>query len=95
MSVKVPFSARVTLPEGVLVRELDGESVVLDLKSEKYFGLDEVGARMWTVLVGAESIQAAYESLLAEYDVEADRLRADLEKLIGELVENGLLVVNE
>ena len=95
MPINIPFTARVSVPEGVLVRSLEGESVVLNLKTEKYFGLDEVGTRMWTLLTDASSIQSAFESLVAEYDVEPAQLRADMEKLIGELVEHGLLTVTD
>ena len=95
MRTRVPFAARVSVPEHVLVRVLDGESVVLSLETERYFGLDEVGTRMWTLLVGANTIQSAYESLLAEYDVDPGQLRADIERLIGALSEQGLLVVHE
>ncbi len=95
MPINIPFSARVAVPDGVLARNLEGESVVLNLKTEKYFGLDEVGTRMWTLLTDATSIQSAYDSLAAEYDVEPAQLRADMEKLIGELVEHGLLTVSE
>ncbi len=93
--MNIPFTARVSVPDGVLVRSLEGESVVLNLKTEKYFGLDEVGTRMWTLLTDARNIQAAYDSLAAEYDVEPAQLRTDMEKLIGELVEHGLLTVSQ
>jgi len=53
------LAARVSVPEQVLVRVLDGQSVVLSLETEKYFGLDEVGTRMWTLLVGADIAAAA------------------------------------
>jgi hypothetical protein len=53
----VSHLARVTVPEGVLVRELEGESVMLNLNSEFYFGLDEVGTRMWAVLTNANEIK--------------------------------------
>jgi hypothetical protein len=92
--MKFPPGARLLVPEGVLVRDLHGESVVLNLQTEKYFGLDEVGTRMWEVLTTADTIQAAYETLLVEYEVEPNLLRADMEKLISELVEHGLLVIN-
>ena len=46
---------------------------------------------MWTLLTSAPTIQAAYDTLLAEYDVAADLLRRDLETLIGQLLEQGLL----
>ncbi len=95
MPINIPFTARVSVPDGVLIRSLEGESVVLNLKTEKYFGLDEVGTRMWTLLTDAGNIQSAYDSLSAEYDVEPAQLRADIERLIGELVEHGLLTVSE
>jgi hypothetical protein len=84
---------RVTVPAHVMVREIQGESVLLNLNSERYFGLDEVGTRMWATLATSASVQAAYEVLLGEYDVEAEQLRQNLQELIAKLVENGLLEV--
>ncbi len=86
---------RVTTPEGVLVREISGESVLLNLNSESYFGLDEVGTRMWAALTTAPSIEAAYEILLEEFDVEAEELRSDLSAFIRTLEEAGLLAVSD
>lgn len=67
---------------------------MLNLKSEKYFGLDEMGTRMWVAITSSGSIQEAYETLLAQYDVEAERLRHDLSDLIGKLAEQGLIEVH-
>lgn len=89
----ISHTAKVLAPAGVLVRELDGESVLLNLNSESYFGLDEVGTRMWAVLTASDSIQAAYESLLAEYEVEPEKLYQDLDNLIEKLVAHGLAEV--
>jgi hypothetical protein len=89
----VSFTQRVTVPSDVLMREVAGESVILNLDTETYFGLDETGTRMWLTLTESETIQHAYESLLAEYDVESDTLRNDLIKLIEELVSHGLLEI--
>ena len=91
----VSRSGRVRATEGTLFRELQGESVLLNLGSESYFGLDEVGTRMWVVLTAADSIQASYESLLAEYDVEPEQLREDLDALIGKLVAHGLVEISD
>ena len=87
------FSARLTVPSHVLVRQVENESVLLNLTSERYFGLDEVGTRMWTALTTSPSIQAAYDTLIAEYEVEDARLRQNLEELVEKLVTNGLLEV--
>lgn len=74
------------------MRDLGAEAVVLHLESQAYFGLDEIAARMWVLLAGSPSIQAAYEALLTEFEVEPAVLRADLEALVTELVGKGLLV---
>jgi hypothetical protein len=91
--MEISLGMRATIPSDVLVQELQGESVLLNLKSGRYFGLDEVGTRMWAAVTAAESLQAAYDVLLAEYDVDADRLQTDLRELVGKLAEHGLVEV--
>ena len=88
------FDSKVRVPEDVLVAQLDGESVLLNVKSAYYFGLDEVGTRIWDLLVSSESIQRAYESGLAEFDVEPDSFRTDMAELLDSLVGQGLLEVS-
>ena len=84
---------RVTVRPDVLVRELRGESVLLDLASESYFGLDEVGTGMWRALTTTGSIEAAMQALLREYDVAPQRLLEDLEGFIEVLDRAGLVDV--
>ena len=89
----ISFSDRVRVPEDVLISNLQDEAVILNLNSERYFGLDNVGTRMLTVLSISNSIEAAYELLLTEYDVDPHLLRRDLISLIANLVEQGLLTI--
>ena len=89
----IPFNVRVTMPEYVLIQELDGEAVLLNLKSETYFGLDDVGMRIWQVLTMSHSIQDAYQVLLDEYEVAPEKLHQDLNDLLVQLVQQGLLEV--
>lgn len=84
---------KIIVPDSVLVRELGGESVLLDIASESYFGLDETGTRMWGALTTSPSIGEAFDTLLAEYEVEPDRLRADLDAFMQKLAVAGLLHV--
>ena len=84
-------STRVRPAENVLVREVDGESVFLDLASESYFGLADVGTRMWQVVTTNDSVAAACAVLCEEYEVEPARLREDLDALIEELRAHGLV----
>ena len=82
--------------QSVMIRTFDdGESVLLHLETEHYFGLNAVGSRMWELLTTSESIDAAYATLLEEYEVEPDVLRADLETLIGKLADGQLVEVQD
>jgi hypothetical protein len=85
---------RVSVPADVLIQELQGESVLLNVGTGRYFGLDEVGTRMWAALTTTESLQAAYDTLLAEFDVDGQRLEGDLRNLVEKLVEQGLVEIH-
>jgi|SRR5262249_40558360 len=87
------FDQKLKVTPDTLINVIEGESVLLNLKSETYFGLDQIGTRMWALLTTSDSIQAAYEALLDEYDVSADALRQDMRDLIEKLLGNGLVEV--
>jgi hypothetical protein len=86
---------RVCVPEHTLVQEIEGEAALLNLDSERYFGLDDVGTRMWMALKSSESIQQAHELLLTEYDVEPEQLQQDLFDLIQKLIEHDLVRLSD
>jgi hypothetical protein len=82
---------RVAVPETVLFRDLDGEAVLLATDSGKYFGLNEIGTRMWSLLRQHGDIEAVCRALLAEYDVAEAQLREDLARLVETLAARGLV----
>ena len=92
--MSVSFEQKLVVSDDTLINVIENESVLLNLKSESYFGLDSVGTRMWTLLTTSDSIRTAYAALLDEYDVTAETLRKDIENLIEELVSNGLVEVS-
>lgn len=89
----VSFADRAAVLPHVLVRYLDKESVLLNVETERYYGLDETGTRMWQLVTEAPNIDVAFRELLAEFDVESEVLRVDLAELLRRLVENGLLQI--
>jgi coenzyme PQQ synthesis protein D (PqqD) len=91
--VHVSFGDRVKPGSDVLVRPVGEESVLLNLQTETYFGLDAVGTRMWQILVEAPSIESALAVLEAEYEVGAEELRPDVESFLGTLLDKGLVAV--
>ena len=86
--------SRIKVQKDVLFRDLGGEAVVLNLKSGKYYGLDEVGTRMWALLAEHGQVEPAYQVLLDEYDVTGDRLQQDLLHFVDELIASGLMQVD-
>ncbi len=91
----VPMTMRVIPSKNVLVRTFETESVLLNLDTESYHGLDDVGTRIWQALISSKTIQEAYDKLLQEYEVEATVLRQDLDDFVDKMVQRGLLEVHE
>ena len=77
----------------VFHRRLGDETILLQLDSGTYFGLDEVGSRAWELLQSLERLGEVQEALLAEYEVSAEDLWRDLEILVGRLLDHGLVEV--
>ena len=90
----VSFSDRVRVPDDVLISNLQEEAVILNLDSERYFGLDGVGTRFLSVLTTSDSIEDAYKRLRSEYDVDSEALRHDLIALVENLIEQGIVQIS-
>ena len=74
-----------------LSRELDGEVLVLDLKTSFYFGLTGTGARIWQLIESGSSRDAIVSVLSGEYGGDADVIAADVDAFIDDLVARGLI----
>jgi len=82
-----------TVSDDVLFQEVSGETVLLDLDSESYFGLDEIGTRIWKLLNDETSAGEMVDALLEEYEVERETLEVDVAELLENLLEAGLIKV--
>lgn len=71
-------------------RELDGESVVLNLETGLYYGLDEVGTRIWRAVDPKASLRIVLESVVAEFNTDRPAAEADLLELAAALLDKGL-----
>lgn len=90
----VSTGERFVIPKEVLIQDLDGEMVLLQLKKGEYFGLDATGSRFWRALVEGKTTAEAAKQLLEEYQVGPERLEQDLSILVQKLTENGLLEID-
>ncbi len=92
--METTLDTRVTIPAGVMFRDLDGEAVLLELESGRYYGLNETGTRMWLLLQEHGSLETALHALLDEYDVAEEQLRKELLGFVGTLTSQQLLQIS-
>jgi hypothetical protein len=90
----ISFEDRAKLHPEVLISGLQNESVILNLTNERYYGLQDVGTRMLSVLTTSPTIEAAFQTLLSEYDVAPEKLREDLAALVEQLAKEGLVEIS-
>lgn len=84
---------RIKINEDVLFQNLEDGAVLLNIETEQYFGLDEIGTLIWNGLNSNKSIEEISQQLLDEYDVESEKLDQDVEKLIDNLVKYQLISI--
>lgn len=89
------LETRVEVPEQVVFREVGGEAVVLELTSGRYYGLDEVGVRMWSLLAQHGTTGQALEDLLREFEVPRQKLCQDLLEFVDLLAAKKLLLIRD
>lgn len=88
----LPGPRRLRISDAAVVRELDGESVILNVQSGIYFGLDRIGTRIWQLIDELGELDAIVRILEEEYDAERDVLRADVAALVAALLDKQLII---
>jgi len=89
----VSGSSTVVAPKDQVSSDLGGEVAILDLKAGVYYGLDAVGARIWSLIQEPRTVNEIRDILLEEYDVEPERCERDLLVLLRRLADEGLVEV--
>jgi hypothetical protein len=82
---------KLRIPDDVMFRILGDEAVILNVGSGVYFGLDTVGTRMWQLMSEHGSTEKVVEAMLSEYEVQEAQVRRDLNTLIEQLSDKGLI----
>lgn len=93
MPPPVTLAHHVALSENVLMQEVGGEAVLLDLTGERYFGLNKVGTRIWELLGTQSDLVQLHARLCEEFEAEPVQVEQDLLRLVGELSDAGLVKV--
>lgn len=95
MKRTVPFSSSVVAAEGQVFSDLGDETAILDLKSGTYYGLNAVGARIWSLIQQPTTVKEIHDILMSEYEVEPQRLRHDLVMVLEDLAEHELIEIRD
>jgi len=93
MSRSLP--TRISLQPKVIFQKVNQEAVLLDMSSEQYYALNELGLRLWELVSEDENLDLAITRLLDEYDVDEDDLRRDILAWIDEMHSYGLVIIEE
>ena len=85
------LDTRLSIPPQVMSRLVGDETVLLDLASGLYFGVDAVGQRIWEAVADGQSLGQAAAVIAAEYEVDEVRAQQDVIEFAKDLVSRGLL----
>lgn len=80
--------------EVIQTKLADGDTVLLDMSSRRYFSLNETGARVWDLLKAGRTMAEITADLQQRYEVGADAAAASVERIVSELVSQQLLSVD-
>jgi len=83
------------IPKNISFSVVGEDAFLLNTQTNKYYGLEKVGARLWQLLTAGKSLKDAHEALLSEYEVAADQLEQDLFELLADMQKNGLIEIVE
>jgi hypothetical protein len=75
----------------VVAKTVDDAVVLLDLTTEMYYSLNEVGSRIWALADGRRSVATIVDTLAGEFDAERGQIREDAEDLLSQLAAEGLI----
>ncbi len=93
VSERITLNSVVVLSKDQVSCDLAGEAAILNLKAGKYYGLDEVGARAWSLLRVPRPIHEIKKTLLDEYEVKPEQCERDLLALFLKLENEGLVEI--
>ncbi|MFN8493563.1 MAG: PqqD family protein [Caldilineaceae bacterium] len=91
MALNLP--KQINLSHEVLFQELDNESIMLNLRDDAYYRLDDVSTRFWQLFTELGEVEPVVAQMLAEYQVDEPRLRQDLATLLKQWVDASVVTV--
>ena len=89
----ITLETALRVPAHVSFSVVGEDAFLLNTQTNKYYGLEQVGARLWQIISADASLKDAHRTLLDEYDVAAEQLEQDLIELLEDMRKNGLIEI--
>lgn len=86
---------RLSIPEDVIFETVDGQVVLLSLGGGNYYKLNGSGSRIWALIQELGDLRQVEETMIAEYDADAEQIRRDVATLVDDLKAHGLLEADQ
>lgn len=90
---RLTLKSNVSVSQSQASSELLGETVVLELKSGIYYGLNETGSLIWNLIQQSKSLEEIRDAILETYEVEPDVCVDYILKLVRDLADKGLVII--
>ncbi len=92
--MKIDPTAIVSQCSEQIFSDLDGETVLMDIKSGKYYGMDTTAHRIWELLASPVKVSDILDTLIETYEVESRQCERDVLQFLSTLADANLLVVH-
>ncbi len=92
---KLSNNSTVVVTDDVVSCDLDGEAAILNIEDGVYYGLDPIGAKIWNLIQKPCLLNDVVETIWQEYEVDKEQCKQDILELMEELINNGLVKINE
>jgi hypothetical protein len=79
----------------VAAKVLDGEAIIINLSNGTYYSTDKVGGLIWEMIELGHGLEATVAAITARYEVSQEQAQADVQRLAGELIQEGLVIVSD
>lgn len=81
--------------DAVAARVIDGEAIIINLKTGVYYSTDKVGALLWELVEQSRRLDEMVQVILARYEVPRVQVEADVRRLVAELLAENLVVMSD
>jgi hypothetical protein len=92
MSKNISMGTKFSSAKQILSSDIGDEMVMMDINRGKYFSMKGPSGRVWELIEKEVTVQAIFDVLLEEYDVEAEQCQQELFALLSDMHDADMIV---